>query len=66
LVDAVNEVLEIAPDAIAGAPSFGAGIARDCIHAMARIGERFVILLDADAVLGNDALAQLPVAELAA
>lgn len=33
---------------------------------MARIGERFVILLDADAVLGNDALAQLPVAELAA
>ncbi|PPT63257.1 hypothetical protein XarbCFBP8150_19710 [Xanthomonas arboricola] len=66
LVDAVNEVLEIAPDAIAGAPSFGAGIARECIHAMARIGERFVILLDADAVLGDDALAQLPVAELAA
>lgn len=33
---------------------------------MAKIGERFVILLDADAVLSNDTLAQLPVAELAA
>ncbi|NHF67707.1 chemotaxis protein CheW [Xanthomonas hortorum] len=66
LVDAVSEVLDIAPDDIAGAPSFGAGIARDFIQAMAKIGERFVILLDADAVLSNDTLAQLPVAELAA
>ncbi len=33
---------------------------------MGKIGERFVILLDADAVLGRDALAQLPAAPLAA
>ncbi|UUF02925.1 chemotaxis protein CheW [Xanthomonas hortorum] len=66
LVDAISEVLDIAPDDIAGAPSFGAGIARDFIQAMAKIGKRFVILLDADAVLSNDTLAQLPVAELAA
>lgn len=32
LVDAVSEVLDIAPDDIAGAPSFGAGIARDFIR----------------------------------
>ncbi|MEF9417605.1 hypothetical protein Xkhy_14585 [Xanthomonas axonopodis pv. khayae] len=66
LVDAVSEVLEIAPSDIVDTPSFGAGIARDFIHAMGKIGERFVILLDADAVLGNDTLAQLPAAELAA
>ncbi|MCL1528341.1 chemotaxis protein CheW [Xanthomonas nasturtii] len=66
LVDAVSEVLDIAPADILDTPSFGAGIARDFIHAMGKIGERFVILLDADSVLGNDALAQLPAAELAA
>ncbi|PPU69271.1 chemotaxis protein CheW [Xanthomonas pisi] len=66
LVDAVSEVLEIAPGDIVETPSFGAGIARDFIHAMGKIGERFVILLDADAVLGRDALAQLPAATLAA
>ncbi|MEA9555184.1 chemotaxis protein CheW [Xanthomonas nasturtii] len=66
LVDAVSEVLEIAPGDIVEPPSFGAGIARDFIQAMGKIGERFVILLDADAVLGRDALAQLPAAPLAA
>ncbi|MEQ8035312.1 chemotaxis protein CheW [Xanthomonas sp. WHRI 6106] len=66
LVDAVSEVLEIATGDIVDTPSFGAGIARDFIQAMGKIGERFVILLDADAVLGNDALAQLPAAALAA
>lgn len=66
LVDAVSEVLEITPSDIVDTPSFGAGIARDFIHAMGKIGERFVIQLDADAVLGNDTLAQLPAAELAA
>ncbi|KGK56269.1 membrane protein [Xanthomonas cannabis pv. phaseoli] len=66
LVDAVSEVLEIAAGDIVDTPSFGAGIARDFIQAMGKIGERFVILLDADAVLGNDALAQLPAAALAA
>ncbi|MEA9589865.1 chemotaxis protein CheW [Xanthomonas sp. WHRI 10064A] len=66
LVDAVSEVLEIAPGDIVEPPSFGAGIARDFIQAMGKIGERFVILLDADAVLGRDALAQLPAAPMAA
>ncbi|MBB3805815.1 purine-binding chemotaxis protein CheW [Xanthomonas arboricola] len=66
LVDAVSEVLEIAAGDIVDTPSFGAGIARDFIQAMGKIGERFVILLDADAVLGNDALAQLSAAALAA
>ena len=59
-------MVEIAPADIADAPSFGAGIHRDFIHGMAKRDERFVILLDADAVLANDAPAQLPDAALAA
>ncbi|MFC0152923.1 chemotaxis protein CheW [Xanthomonas dyei] len=66
LVDAVSEVVEIAPADIADPPSFGAGIHRDFIQGMAKREERFVILLDADAVLANDTLAQLPTAALAA
>ncbi|APO94527.1 chemotaxis protein CheW [Xanthomonas vesicatoria] len=66
LVDAVSEVVEIAPADIADAPSFGAGIHRDFIQGMAKREERFVILLNADAVLANDMLAQLPTAALAA
>ncbi|KAB7770153.1 chemotaxis protein CheW [Xanthomonas maliensis] len=66
LVDAVSEVLEIAHEEIAAAPSFGTAIRRDFIQAMGRIGERFVLLLDADAVLSSDALAQLAATDLAA
>ncbi|WP_369937378.1 chemotaxis protein CheW [Xanthomonas tesorieronis] len=53
LVDAVSEVLEIAAEDIAPAPAFGAGIRRDFIHGMGKVGERFVILLDADAALST-------------
>lgn len=53
LVDAVSEVLEIAAADIAPAPAFGAGIRRDFIHGMGKVGERFVILLDADAALST-------------
>ncbi|MBN6151484.1 chemotaxis protein CheW [Xanthomonas sp. AmX2] len=53
LVDAVSEVLEIAATDIAAPPAFGAGIRRDFIHGMGKVGERFVILLDADAVLST-------------
>ncbi|MDQ1093733.1 purine-binding chemotaxis protein CheW [Xanthomonas sacchari] len=53
LVDAVSEVLEIAGSDIAPPPAFGAGIRRDFIHGMGKVGERFVILLDADAVLST-------------
>jgi len=59
LVDAVSEVLEIPAADIAPPPSFGAGIRRDFMHGMGKVGERFVILLDTDAVLAADELAAL-------
>ena len=46
IVDAVNEVLEIAAVDIEPAPSFGAGIRTDFIRGMGKIDNRFVVILD--------------------
>ncbi|MCW0391081.1 chemotaxis protein CheW [Xanthomonas sacchari] len=59
LVDAVSEVLEIATADIAPPPAFGTGIRRDFIHGMGKVGERFVILLAADAVLAPQEFASM-------
>lgn len=59
MVDAVNEVLEIAPSDIEPAPAFGAKVRTDFISGMGKIGEAFVILLDVNRVLSMDDLATL-------
>lgn len=59
LVDAVNEVLEIAPADIEPPPTFGAHIRSDFILGMGKVGGRFVILLDIGRVLSVDELAAL-------
>ncbi|WP_089400669.1 chemotaxis protein CheW [Noviherbaspirillum humi] len=46
VVDAVNAVLDIAPEQVEPAPAFGARIARDFIAGMAKVEGRFVILID--------------------
>jgi purine-binding chemotaxis protein CheW len=59
VVDAVNEVLEIAPADIEPAPAFGARIRSEFIKGMGKVRDRFVILLDADQVLAVDETAEL-------
>lgn len=59
LVDAVNEVLDIAHDAIEPPPAFGARIRTDFIHGIGKVDEKFVILLDVDQVFSVDELAAL-------
>jgi purine-binding chemotaxis protein CheW len=59
LVDAVSEVIDIAPDQIEPPPSFGASVRRDFIQGMGKIGTRFVIILDADKALDVHDMAQL-------
>lgn len=51
IVDSVTEVLEIRDEAMEPAPTFGARIRSDFMHGMGRMGERFVIVLDAQKVL---------------
>ena len=59
VVDAVNEVLEIPAADIEPPPNFGARIRSEFIDGMARLGQRFVIVLDPNRVLSIDELAQL-------
>lgn len=59
LVDAVCAVLDIAADQVEPAPAFGAKIRADFIAGMARLDERFVIVLDANRVLAMEDLVQL-------
>jgi len=59
MVDAVNEVLDIAPSEIEPAPSFGAKIRADFIKGMGKVNGKFVIILDVDHVLSLDEMSSL-------
>ncbi len=59
LVDAVSEVMDIAPEDIEPAPSFGAKIKVDFIQGMAKLENQFIMLLDLDKVLSIEELAVL-------
>lgn len=61
MVDAVNEVIDIPDSDIEPAPSFGANIHTQFIAGMAKVEERFLIVLDVMQVLSVDQLAQLAV-----
>lgn len=60
VVDMVNEVLELKPDELSPAPSFGAKIRTDFIKHMGKIeNDRFMIILDVSKVLSVDELSIL-------
>jgi len=59
VVDAVNEVLEIAGSDIEPPPAFGTRIRTDFIQGMGKVKEKFVILLNVNSVLSADDLAVL-------
>ena len=57
MVDAVNEVLDIAPADIEPPPAFGARVRSDFIHGVGKVKGRFVLLLDVDRALSIDEIA---------
>ena len=59
LVDAVSEVIDIAPAQIEPPPNFGSAVRRDFIQGMGKVGARFVILLEPDKAFDVDEMAQL-------
>lgn len=59
LVDEVREILEIPQVNIQPAPDFGTDIRTDFIQAMARVDEKFIILLAINKVLSLEELSQL-------
>jgi len=54
IVDAVSEVLEIAPGDIEPPPEFGGRLRNDFIKGMGTIDCKFVVLLDLDRVLSAE------------
>jgi len=59
VVDQVNEVVAIPESEIEPAPSFGGGIRTDFIAGMGKLTGKFVVLLNLDAILSVDELAQI-------
>jgi purine-binding chemotaxis protein CheW len=59
MVDAVSEVIEIAPSQIEPAPQFGSSIQRDYIHGLGKVDGKFIVILDPDHALNIDDMALL-------
>jgi purine-binding chemotaxis protein CheW len=59
VVDAVQEVLEIAPTEIEAAPSFGAKIRSDFIEGIGKVNGKFVILLNVNSVLSTEEISDM-------
>lgn len=51
IVDAVNAVMDIAPEAIEPPPSFGTSIRPDFLEGMGKMKDRFVMILNVDRTL---------------
>lgn len=63
LADSVYEVLELSADSVEPAPAFGANLRAEFILGIAKQGEDFIVLLDADRTLSLRELAKLVEAE---
>ena len=62
LADAVNQVVEFAPDEIEAPPSFGTPIRVDYLQGLGKLGGEFVLILDTDRVLSSGELAAVDAA----
>jgi purine-binding chemotaxis protein CheW len=51
LADAVNEVLDLPPQAVEAPPVFGTGVRLDYLTGMGKVGKGFVLLLEVDRVI---------------
>jgi purine-binding chemotaxis protein CheW len=54
VTDSVTEVIELGPEDIEAAPSFGTGVRVDYLVGMGKVGKGFVLLLDLEKVLSAD------------
>jgi len=64
LAEEVDEIVQIGPDQLQPAPEFGAGIRQSFIASMARLDDRFIVLLDLPRVLSVSELSQHQTEEL--
>jgi len=57
MVDAVSEVIDIAPGNIEPAPQFGTSIQRDYVRGLGKVDGEFVVILETDRALNIDDMA---------
>jgi purine-binding chemotaxis protein CheW len=55
VADAVNQVIEFSPDDIEPAPAFGTGVRLHYLDGIAKTGGSFVLVLNMDSVLSDEA-----------
>lgn len=59
LVDSVDEVIDLQPDAIDAPPTMGTGIDSDFIQGIGKLNGEFIVILNIDRVFASDDLLQL-------
>jgi purine-binding chemotaxis protein CheW len=57
VADEVSQVVDLPAAAVLPAPSFGTSVRVEYLQGMGRVGERLVLLLDADKMLSADEVA---------
>jgi len=60
MADSVRQVIDLRPQEIEEAPTFGTRVKVDYLLGMARSGKKFCLLLDTEKVLSTDELLELP------
>ncbi len=60
MVDSVRQVIDLKPQEIEEAPTFGTRVKVDYLLGMARAGKKFCLILDTEKVLSTDELLELP------
>ncbi|WP_082547796.1 MULTISPECIES: chemotaxis protein CheW [Massilia] len=66
VVDSVSDVVTLTPDQIKPAPDLGATVSGDYLRGLATVGERMLIMLDIDKLLGSEEMGLLAAAKEAA
>ena len=54
VADSVSQVIDLPPQEISATPPFGTQVQIDFLRGIGRSGEKFVLILDVDKVLGSD------------
>ena len=66
VVDSVSDVVTLQPDQIKPAPDLGANVSTEFLQGLGTVGERMLILLDIDKLLGSDEMGLLATSRAAA
>ena len=66
VVDSVSDVVTLTPDQIKPAPDMGASVSTEYLQGLGTVGERMLILLDIDKLLGSEEMGLLAAARSAA